>query len=140
MIPPRWPFPMLHARGCVSSWRCEFPNSKQTELQFVCSLVASPCCRGMSIKGQPGSSPHLSTHAPRATGAGTTARANIPAHLRALFKGTVLVLKVQQKELNISGVTPRPDRTPYKQTPLHIKKALKHQSESSLAKLKKHPS
>lgn len=58
----------------------------------------------------------------------------------SLKEQSLFVLKVQQKELNISGVTSRPDRTPYKQTPLHIKKALKQQSESSLAKLKKHPS
>lgn len=91
MIPPRWPFPTLHAGGCAHSWRCKFPNSRQTDLQFVCSLVASPWCRGTSIKGQPGSSPHLSTHAPGATGAGTTARGNIPAHPRAIFKGTVVI-------------------------------------------------
>lgn len=54
----------------------------------------------------------------------------------SLKEQSLSVLKVWQKGLNIPDVTSRPDRTPHKQSPLHIKKALKHQSESSLAKLK----
>lgn len=54
----------------------------------------------------------------------------------SLKEQSLSVLKVWQRGLNIPDVTSRPDRIPYKQSPLHIKKALKHQSESSLAKLK----
>lgn len=92
---------------------------------------------GDVTKGQAGPSPHLSTHAPGATGAGTTARGNIPAHPGpSLKEQSLFVLRVWQKGWNIPDVTSRPDRTPYKQSPLHIKKALKHQSESSPAQLK----
>lgn len=54
----------------------------------------------------------------------------------SLKEQPLFVLKVWQKGLNIPDATSRPDGTPYKQSPLHIKKALKHQSESSLARLK----
>lgn len=96
MIPPRWPFPTLHAG---SSWRCEFPNSKQAELQFVCLLTGgTSLLQGDVTKGQAGPSPHLSTHAPGATGAGTTARGNIAAHRGpSLKEQSLFVLRVWQK-------------------------------------------
>lgn len=85
MIPPRWPFPTLHAG---SSWavNSQIPSRQSCSLS-VCSLLAPPCCRGCHQRtGRTFTSPlhtcSMSWH---------YSKRKYSSSSRAIFKGTVLV-------------------------------------------------